>query len=113
MRFTLPALVLVAVLAAFGCVRATPAAAVAEEPVASAPTEDEPAAAPAPAFADVQPIVERCRPCHFPGGKKYEDLPFDRPETLDALGEKLFTRIKDEDEQALLRAFLARKKSAG
>jgi len=111
MRFTLQALLLLATLSALGCVRATPAAAVAEEPVAPPPSEDVPAAASAPTFADVQPIVEGCRPCHFPGGKKYEDLPFDRPETLDALGEKLFTRIKDEDERALLRAFLARAKT--
>jgi hypothetical protein len=37
----------------------------------------------------------------------YEKLPFDQPETIRALGEKLFTRIKDEQEQALLRSFLA------
>jgi hypothetical protein len=37
----------------------------------------------------------------------YERLPFDRPETIRTLGEKLFTRIKAEDEQALIRRFLA------
>ena len=37
----------------------------------------------------------------------YERLPFDRPETIRELGEKLFTRIKSEEEQALIRAFLA------
>jgi len=56
----------------------------------------------------IRPILEvRCQPCHFAGGKMYARLPFDRPETIRTLGEKLFTRIRDEKEQALLRAFLA------
>lgn len=59
---------------------------------------------------DVRPILEkRCQPCHFPGGKMYDQLPFDRAETVDKLGTKLFTRIKKEEEQAVIRAFLARK----
>ena len=59
---------------------------------------------------DVQPILEkRCQPCHFPGGKMHAKLPFDRAETIDKLGTKLFTRIKKDDEQAIIRAFLARK----
>lgn len=56
----------------------------------------------------VRPILEtRCTPCHFAGGKMYQRLPFDRAETIYALGNKLFTRIKDENEQRLLREFLA------
>ncbi len=56
----------------------------------------------------VRPVLEsRCQPCHFAGGSMYESLPFDRPATIRTLGEKLFTRIRDEREQALLRAFLA------
>jgi hypothetical protein len=76
----------------------------------------EPSAAPAPPppknvdfTRDVRPILEkRCQPCHFPGGKMYGNLPFDRAETIDKLGTKLFTRIKKEDEQAVIRGFLAR-----
>jgi hypothetical protein len=57
---------------------------------------------------DVKPILEKhCRPCHFTGGVMYEKLPFDRAETIRELGEKLFTRIKDTDEQAAIRTFLA------
>ena len=37
----------------------------------------------------------------------YQRLPFDRPETIKALGTKLFTRIKDENEQRLLREFIS------
>jgi hypothetical protein len=64
--------------------------------------------APADFTRDVRPILEkRCQPCHFPGGRMYERLPFDRPETIHKLGTKLFTRIKAEDEQAVIRRFLA------
>lgn len=56
----------------------------------------------------IRPILEkRCQPCHFPGGKVYDKMPFDRPQTIHTLGEKMFTRIKDLKEQAILRAFLA------
>ena len=56
----------------------------------------------------VRPILEaRCQPCHFTGGRMYEALPFDREETIHRLGEKLFTRIKAEDEQRVIRALLA------
>lgn len=89
----------------------------AEKPVTVAPREPPavraaevveapPAAAPAVTFAQVQPLLQRCQPCHFPGGKMYGRLPFDRPETVRLLGEKLFSRIKDESERQLIRDFL-------
>ena len=60
---------------------------------------------------DVRPILEkRCQPCHFAGGKMHAKLPFDQAATIDKLGTKLFTRLKKEDEQAVIRAFLSRKK---
>ena len=56
----------------------------------------------------VKPILEaRCRSCHFPGGVMYQRLPFDRPETIRALGEKLFTRLKDENDRRIIREFLS------
>lgn len=55
----------------------------------------------------IKPILEaRCQPCHFSGGKVYQPMPFDRPETIQTLGTKLFTRIKDEKERQLIRDFL-------
>ena len=72
-----------------------------------------PAAAPKPVdFArDVRPILEpHCQPCHFSGGKVYAKMPFDRPETVVRLGTKLFTRIKDEQQRAVIRRFLAEQK---
>lgn len=60
----------------------------------------------------ILPILQaRCQPCHFEGGKMYRALPFDRPETIYKLGEKMFTRIKDPKEQQLLRTFLAAHRS--
>jgi hypothetical protein len=55
----------------------------------------------------IRPMLEKCQPCHFAGGKVYQRLPFDRPETVKTLGTKLFTRIKDENERRLIRDFLA------
>ena len=66
---------------------------------------------PAPAKIDfttqVRPILERCQPCHFSGGAMYDRLPFDRPETVTHLGEKLFSRIQKENERKIIREFLA------
>ena len=57
---------------------------------------------------DIRPILQsRCQPCHFQGGQMYEKLPFDKPETITKLGTKLFTRIKDEDQQRIIREFLS------
>jgi hypothetical protein len=74
----------------------------------SLPPAAAPAARPLDFTRDVRPILEsRCRPCHFEGGRMYDSLPFDRAETIRRLGTRLFTRIKAEDEQALIRRFLA------
>ena len=56
----------------------------------------------------VEPLLKaRCEGCHFAGGKMYEKLPFDRPETIKKLGTKLFTRISDENDRKVIREFLA------
>lgn len=61
--------------------------------------------------ATVQPILQaRCQPCHFTGGVMHEKLPFDRHETVDKLGTRLFSRIRKENEQAVIRKFLATRK---
>ena len=67
-----------------------------------------PATNPKPNFdSDIKPILQaKCHPCHFPGGKVYDKMPFDKPETITRLGTRLFTRIKDEKEQRLIREFL-------
>jgi hypothetical protein len=56
----------------------------------------------------IKPMLQsQCMPCHFPGGKVYDRMPFDQPQTITRLGTKLFTRIKDEDERRVIREFLA------
>lgn len=80
--------------------------------VAEAPETADPTGAAATAAVgfetEILPILSgRCRPCHFEGGKMYERLPFDRPETIRTLGTRLFTRIKEPREQERIRAFLA------
>jgi hypothetical protein len=62
-----------------------------------------------PTFAsDIKPILQSsCQPCHFQGGQMYEKLPFDKPETITKLGTKLFRRIKNEDQQRVIRKFLS------
>jgi len=73
----------------------------------AASTKTEPAR-PVDFDKDIEPILTaKCQPCHFPGGTMYAKRPFDKPATIVALGEKLFTRIKDEKQRAIIRAFLA------
>src|SRR5689334_2201086 len=56
----------------------------------------------------LKPIFKsKCMPCHFSGGKMYDRLPFDKPETIRKLGTKLFTRIKEENDRRLIEDFLS------
>ena len=55
----------------------------------------------------LKPIFQsKCMPCHFSGGKMYDRLPFDKPETIKKLGTRLFTRIKDDHDRKLIEDFL-------
>jgi hypothetical protein len=78
------------------------------------PTTSTQTSAERPTFAsDIRPILQsRCQPCHFQGGQMYEKLPFDKPETITKLGTKLFTRIKNEDEQRVIREFLSKRSAS-
>ena len=56
---------------------------------------------------DIKPILQsRCSPCHFVGGKMYERLPFDKPETLLNNSGGILKRIKDEAEARKIRHFI-------
>jgi hypothetical protein len=98
------AAIFVASLGVQACQIAKPASASSQPP----PARDSKPGAPKPDFeTDIKPIFQaRCQPCHFQGGKVYEKLPFDKPETITKLGTRLFTRIKDEKEQQRIREFL-------
>jgi hypothetical protein len=78
------------------------------------PTTSAQTLAEKPTFAsDIRPILQfRCQPCHFQGGEMYEKLPFDKPETITKLGTKLFTRIKNENEQRVIREFLSKQSAS-
>jgi hypothetical protein len=73
------------------------------------PTTSTQTLAQRPTFAsDIRPILQSsCQPCHFQGGQMYEKLPFDKAETITKLGTKLFTRIKNADQQRVIREFLS------
>src|SRR6266853_1060848 len=99
-------LILTLVILGGSCSQATKLAAISAAPVAE--LHDSPSPARIDFATQIRPILEaRCQPCHFSGGKVYQRMPFDRPETIKTLVTKLFTRIKDEKEQALIREFLA------
>ncbi len=57
----------------------------------------------ADAFATtVRPILqERCAPCHEPGGKMYERLPFDNPKTIATHPDGVLKRLKGDDRAAV------------
>jgi len=57
---------------------------------------------------DIQPILQsHCTPCHFKGGKMYDRMPFDKSKTLVDFQAGILRRLKNEDELAKLREYLA------
>jgi hypothetical protein len=72
-----------------------------------APTRSALAVTPAAPAADgftaaVRPVlVAHCTPCHEPGGKMYERLPFDRAETIASHREGVLKRLKGDDRAAV------------
>ena len=60
----------------------------------------------------VKPIfVKNCSPCHFTGGKMYEKLPFDKDTTILNHHEAILKRIKNEEENKLLKSFVLQNKN--
>ena len=60
----------------------------------------------------VKPIfVKNCSPCHFTGGKMYEKLPFDKDTTILNHHEAILKRIKNEEENAILKRFVLQNKN--
>ena len=86
---------------------------------AAAPVPAVSAAATAPAATrrefekDVLPILgARCSPCHFPGGVMHARMPFEVEGTARVLGTRLFTRLKEPEEVAVIRAWLEQEAGA-
>jgi hypothetical protein len=87
-------------------------ASAAPSPVATAQPTAAPSPSPLPAptetpelFASVvRPILKaHCSPCHEPGGRLYDRLPFDNPKVVSSHSEKVLRRLKGEDKEALER----------
>ena len=89
-----------------GCGTETPAAAAQATPVAVAAS---PTATPAPDLfvTSVRPMLaQKCAPCHEPGGKLYENLPFDNRTVVADHVPGMMKRLKGED-RAILEAWVA------
>lgn len=56
-------------------------------------------------------LVKNCSPCHFTGGKMYERMPFDKDTTIINHGDKILKRIKNNEENTLLKTFLLQNKN--
>jgi hypothetical protein len=57
-----------------------------------------------PFESSIRPVLAaRCAPCHEPGGKMYERLPFDDPKTISSNADGIRKRLKGEDREALER----------
>jgi hypothetical protein len=57
--------------------------------------------------SEVEPILRaRCVPCHFPGGKMFERMPFDQPATVLDHKDGILKRIKDETEAKKILDFI-------
>jgi len=61
----------------------------------------------------VQPILKaNCSPCHFPGGKLYEKLPFDNGNTIVTHEAGIFRRIKKEEDVKVISQYISQNKTA-
>lgn len=61
--------------------------------------------------SQVQPIlIKKCSPCHFPGGKMYGRMPFDKDTTIINHEAGVLKRIKG-DENAVIRSFILQNKN--
>ena len=56
---------------------------------------------------EVLPVLQKnCSPCHFTGGKMYERMPFDNPDTILSHQTGILKRMKDQPEAALIKQFV-------
>jgi hypothetical protein len=55
----------------------------------------------------IQPIFQKnCSPCHFPGGKMYASMPFDKAETIISYGAGVAKRFQKKKDGNPVIAFL-------
>ncbi len=99
---------LAAILQTRACTGTSPRAA--PSPTATAVPTATPSLPPAPKevpdlfLTTVRPILKsHCAPCHEPGGKMYDRLPFDNPRVLSSHSAGALRRLKGEDREAFER----------
>ncbi|MFN0173133.1 MAG: hypothetical protein ACKVU0_00700 [Saprospiraceae bacterium] len=57
---------------------------------------------------EIQPILEKgCSPCHFPGGKMYDPMPFDQAKTILDHKSGMLKRFNKPEEKQLMERFFA------
>jgi hypothetical protein len=106
-RSSLLVLVTLAVACATSRPGPKPAAAIVPIPAPTAVPSAPPSAAPVTFDVAVRPILaRRCDPCHNPGGKMYERLPFDDAEVVASHNEGVGKRLKDPEEKAAFERWL-------
>ena len=55
----------------------------------------------------VEPVFQKnCSPCHFPGGKIYGRMPFDKDTTIIHHEAGILRRIKNAEEVSLIKRFI-------
>jgi len=55
----------------------------------------------------IQPILQKnCSPCHFPGGKMYAKMPFDKGETIVTHEAGALRRLSDTAERGRIEQFI-------
>jgi hypothetical protein len=81
--------------------------AVSTEPSPSPPSERA-------AFDEtVKPLLARtCAPCHVPGGRMYDRLPFDDPGTVASHSEGILRRLKQPEEKSAVEEWLRTRTAA-
>ncbi len=59
----------------------------------------------------ILPLLQKnCSPCHFPGGKMYEKMPFDKAEIIVSHEVGALKRFSDKNEKELLKQFIENEK---
>jgi uncharacterized membrane protein len=85
----------------------------------SVPAENKTAAVMTSASAkssdDFLPVKEllsqRCAPCHNPGGKMYESLPFDSPEIVKSHSAPILQRLNTIEDKQIVEQWLSKTQS--
>jgi hypothetical protein len=103
-RFVVTGAIAVAVLGVACASREAPRA---MAPAASPEPPPPPSLVATDAFeTEVRPILaRRCTPCHVPGGKMYERMPFDDVETVRGHREGILRRLQGDDRASVERWF--------